>query len=195
MKKTLLLTAALASVALYGCTSSHAPGQPMPRLTFENYQPMTLNVQSSNVVEAYSVQNDPQDVASQFVMAPSEAVKRYVARRFPATGMGDGHFTVAIEDARVHMRSIDQANKVLGWSGIGKEDEYRVMLRLKVTPLPNGARGAASTMLKYDRTIVMPASVTLAQREERQLKFLEELMRDVDQAITTALNDVPNIRQ
>lgn len=194
MKKTLMM-AAVAAVTLYACTGVRHPGQPMPKLTFENYQPVMLNVQNSTVVEAYAGQADPQDIAGQFVVPPADAVKQYAAKRFPANGMGDGHFTITIEDARVHMRSIDEKNRVLSWASIGKEDEYRVFLRLKVSPVPNGTRSSASTILKFDRTLVMPSSVPVAEREERQLKFLEKLMKDVDASIMNALNDLPNIKQ
>lgn len=191
-----ILMAAAAAIALYGCTGiSHPEGLPMPKMTFENYQPIMLNVQSSQVVEVYTQANDQQDIAGQFVVPPAEAVKQYAAKRFPASGVGDGQFMIAIEDARVHLRSIEEKNKVLSWSGIGEEDEYRVFLRLRVSPVPNGTRSSASTILKFDRTLVMPSSVSVAQREERQLKFLEKLMADVDASIMNALNDLPNIRQ
>lgn len=194
MKKILLMTA-VATIAMHGCTGIRHDGQPMPRLTFENYQPVMLNVQNSTVVEAYAGQADPQDIAGQFVVPPAEAVKQYAAKRFSAAGTGDGQFTIAIEDARVHLRSLEENNKLLSWSGIGKEDEYRIFLRLRVSPVPNGTRSSASTILKFDRTLVMPSSVSVAQREERQLKFLEKLMADVDASIMNALNDLPNIRQ
>ncbi len=42
-------------------------------------------------------------------------------------------------------------------------------------------------VLNFNRTLTMPASVSLAEREMRQLQFLEQLMRDVDVAVSKAL--------
>lgn len=192
----LTLMAATAALTLYGCASTaHVGGLPSARLTFENYAPVALHVQNVSVTEDYAVPNDPQDISSQFVVAPAEAVRRYAAQRFRANGMGSGSLTISIEDARVHMTQIEEDNKVLSWSGIGQEDQYRVFLRLKVTPVPDEARGFASTYIKHERTLVMPSSVTLAERERRQQEFLEKLIADVDANIMTLLDQVPAIRQ
>lgn len=192
--KKLLLTAAIAILALSACATP-GDGVPGPRLTFEHYAPMTLNVSSSAVSEHYEVPNDPQDVSGQFVVAPSEAIKQYAAHRFPANGRGNGLFTIEILDARVHLDTLKQNNAVLGWSGVGQEDQYRVFLKLKVTPVPDQSSGRASTVQRMERTLVMPSSVTLAEREMRQLKFLEKLIADVDVNIQTVLDQAPAVRQ
>ena len=80
--KKLTLMAAVATLALCGCTSTaHVDGTPGPRLTFDNYAPITLNVQNSSVVENNATQNDPDDISSQFVMAPDAAIREYAAKR------------------------------------------------------------------------------------------------------------------
>lgn len=192
----IVLMAAVASIALYGCASTaHVGGEPAPRMAFENFAPITLQAQSSTVVENYEVRNDPKDVSGQFVVPPSEAVKQYVAKRFPANGMGNGRFLVEIEDARVHLDTIKQQSKVLSWSGVGQEDQYRVFLRLKVTPTPDQVSATGSTIIRHERTLVMPSSVTLAEREMRQLQFLEKLMLDVDTAIVKLIETMPSMRQ
>lgn len=191
MKKSLL---AVAAIAVLASCASHQ-GMPAPQMTFSNYQTVMLNVQSAAVDEQYLQPNDPQDVSGQFVIAPSEAVKRYAAKRYQAAGSGTGLFTLVIEDARVHMRQLNQDNKVLSWSGVGKEDEYHLYLQLKVVTTPDGMQGRSTTTIKMDRTLVMPSSVTLADREMRQVQFLEKLMADVDVKIADALDATPNIRK
>jgi hypothetical protein len=183
---------AAAVTLLAGCA---APGSPSPQLTFANYEPVSLNVQTVAVTEAYINPNDPDNIASQFVLPPSEAVKRYAANRFKESSRADGEFAIAIEDARVHMRQIKQDSKVLQWSGVGQEDEYRVMLQLKVTSQPSGFKGRQTTTVKMDRTLVMPSSVTLSEREMRQTQFLEKMIADVDARINEALDQTPAIRQ
>ncbi len=189
MKQYLLCAGAIAMLA--GCA---VPAAPAPQLTFANYAPVRLNAASADVQEAYISPNDPQDVAGQFVLPPADAVKRYAANRFNAAGGGSGVFSIVIEDARVHLKGLSQQNKVLNWSGVGKEDEYRVLLQLKIVMQPDGMSGRQSTSIKMDRTLVMPASVTLAERDERQTKFLEKLIADVDARINEALDQAPAMR-
>ena len=165
MNKFILSLMGVAAIGLAGCASTaHVGGIPQAALTFENYQPMTLNVATSSVVEDYEVQNDPKDISGQFILAPSEAVKRYGARRFPAAGTGNGQFTIAIEDARVHLEELKQPSKALSWADIGTEDRYRLMMRLRVTMLPDQVNAKSSTVLKFERTLVMKASASLAER-------------------------------
>lgn len=190
MRKYLL--SAIAVGVLSACVS---PGAPAPQLTFANYPQVTLNTASANVVESYANPNDPQDISGQFVLAPAEAVKRYAANRYKAAPASSGDFTITIEDARVHMKQIDQKNKVLEWSGVGKEDEYSVTMRLRVDVQPDGMMGRQTTSIKMDRTLVMPSSVTLAEREDRQTKFLEKLIADIDSRIGDALDQSPAVRQ
>lgn len=193
MRKTLLSAVALGVLAVAGCTNITA--SPAPQLSFENYVPQSLNVASVGVEDAYIMPNDTQDVSGQFVVSPADAVKRYAAKRFQARGAGNGFFTIAIEDARVHFRQIDQENKTLKWADIGKEDEYRVMLQLRVTPQPDGFNGRmGATTIKMERTLIMKSGVTLEEREDKQIAFLEKLIADVDAKIQTALDSTPAIR-
>ncbi|HEU4839368.1 MAG TPA: hypothetical protein VFS88_08160 [Micavibrio sp.] len=193
MRYKRLGAAALAVLAAAGCTNIAA--SPAPQLSFENYPPVSLNVATTNVEEAYILPNDKQDVSGQFVVSPTDAVKRYAARRFQASGVPGGYFTIAIEDARVHFRQIAQDNKALQWADIGTEDEYRVFLQLRVTPQPDGFSGRPGPItIKMERTLVMKSGVTLKVREDKQIAFLEKLIADVDGKIQVALDDVPAIR-
>lgn len=193
MRHKLLGAAALAVLAVAGCTNIAA--SPAPQLSFENYPAIPLNVATANVEEAYILQGDKQDVSSQFVVSPAEAVRRYAAKRFQARGTPGGYFTISIEDARVHFQQIAQNNKALKWADIGTEDEYRVFLQLRVTPQPDGFNGRPGPItIKIERTLVMKSSVTLKEREDRQIAFLEKLIADVDGKIQVALDQVPAIR-
>ncbi len=192
MKKALLGACALALLAGAGCANNAGP--PAPQLTFAQYQPIVLNVQSAGVSEQYINPNDPQNMASQFVVPPAEAIKRYAAQRYRALPASSGNFDIVIEDARVHMRQIAQESRVLEWSGVGQEDEYRLILQLRVTPQPEGTLRVSPSTIKMERTLVMPSSVTLAEREQRQIEFLEKLIADLDVKMGEVLSSVPSIR-
>ena len=195
MKNRFLLYSAIASLGLFyvsGCTTAH-PTQ-SPQLTFENYAPISLNVLATNIQESYKNKIDEKDVSGQFVLAPSEAIKKYAQNRFKAAGAGDGQFTIDIQESFVHMRQIEQKNVVLEWADVGKEDEYRIYIQVNVVAQPPGFKGRQSTTIKMDRTLIMPSSVTLAQREMRQTKFLETLISDLDKRVNDAIDQTPAIR-
>jgi hypothetical protein len=155
---------------------------------------MPLNVHTTDVVESFKNKIVQNDISGQFVMAPNEAVKKYAANRFKGGVSTDGQFTLDIQDSFVTVHPIEQKNKVLGWSGVGKEDEYRVYLQVQVVAQPSGFNGRQSTTIKFDRTLVMPSSVTLAEREMRQTKFLERLIADLDARVNEAIDQTPAIR-
>ena len=148
MKKILMTAVSVAVIAggIAACANTNV--STAPQMTFANYAPISLNVQSANVTEAYTSPNDPNDVSSQFVLAPAEAVKRYAANRFKASGAAGGYFTIEIQDSRVHLRQIKQQSKVLASMDAGTEDEYHVWLVLKVISSPNGFNGSQSTTIK-----------------------------------------------
>lgn len=194
MKKILMTAVSVAILAGGVAACANTNVSTAPQLTFSNYQPVNLNVGTADVVEAYTNPNDPDDVSSQFVVAPAEAIKRYAVNRFRASGGGDGRFTIMIEDSRVHLRQIKQQSKVLAAMDAGTEDEYRVMLVLKIVSAPSGFQGKQETRIKMDRTLIMRSSVPLAEREMRQIRFLEQLISDVDARIGETLDQTPAIR-
>ena len=181
-----------AACLLSACTVAHPESS--PQLTFANYVPMTMNAQSVDVIDTYKSKVKPDDISSQFVLAPADAVKRYAQNRFKSSGAPSGSFTLEIEESFVTLRQIEQQNKVLEWSGVGKEDEYRVYVQVRVTAQPSGFNGRQSTTIKFDRTLVMPSSVTLAERDMRQTKFLEQLISDLDKRVNEAIDQTPAIR-
>jgi hypothetical protein len=69
------------------------------------------------------------------------------------------------------------------------------MLQLRVVSQPAGFAGRQSTTIKMDRTLVMPSSVTLAEREKRQTEFLERMIADVDKRVSEAMDHTPALRQ
>ncbi len=194
MKKFLLLSSCFIIVGfgVNGCAISQ-PSAP-PQLTFANYAPVYLNVSQVQILDGFRGKSNSSDVSGQFVMPPNEAIKTYASRRFQNNGMGDGQFILDIEESFVNFRQIKEDSKVLRATGFGTEDEYRVFVQVRVTAQPSGFNGRQSTTIKMDRTLVMPSSVTLAERDMRQTKFLETLISDLDKRVNEAIDLTPAIR-
>lgn len=182
----LLLGASLLCVSACSTTPA-AQKNPVPELSFTNISPYHVDVLRVEVENLYQPGSDPKDVATSFPVQPDIAVKRYAENRLQAAGQRGG-LKFIIEDARIHQRQFEQDNKVVNWMGAGKQDQYEIFLRLKLyytddVGLQEGRQGT----LNFNRTLTMPASVSLAERELRQLKFLEQLMQDVDASVSKAL--------
>jgi hypothetical protein len=182
----------VAVLAVAGCSSTNRDGKPMPELTFENLPPVTLNASAVDFVLNYNPGEDKQDISSRFVMTPGDALRRYTAHRYVAGG-GDQTLRVMLDQGSIHIRELKQKNSALKWADIGTEDEYELNMAVRVVPIASDRREGTSMQWKFRRTLVMPQSVSLAEREKRQLEFLEKLMADIDKSMMEGLTKNTNL--
>lgn len=183
----------IASLATLGaCTNRYADGGPMPQLTFANMAPVQVDAGKIDFILNTDRAADPADVSSRFVMNPVEALRRYTAQRYVAAGSGQT-LRIVVEESSVHVREIPQKNKTLQWADIGTEDEYEVNMIVRAVPVSYGGQEGTSMQWKYRRTLVMPQSVSLAERESRQLAFLEKLIADIDASMMEGLKGDMNM--
>lgn len=162
---------------------------PQQELSFTNITPYHVNAARVEVETLYVPGADPKDVASSFPVSPDVAVRRYAENRLQPGGQAGG-LKFIIEDARVYQQQIKPDNKVVNWMGAGNQDQYEIFLKVALyytdeTGKQSGRKGE----LAFNRTLTMPASVSLAEREKRQLEFLAQLMKDVDAAVGKALSE------
>ncbi len=184
-----LLSFLCMAVFLLGCTSPvpSREGQPIPALTFEHMAPLFLNVGHVSVENAYDPQIDPADISSRFPVPPDIALRRYAEARLQAQGVGGDTLKFIIEDARVHQDVIAPDNVLLNWMGSGGEDRYTVLLKLRMyTVSPEGGEGAHS-ILTFQRSLQIPESASLGEREHKQFRFMESVMGDVDRGVSEVL--------
>lgn len=184
--RTLLMTVSLFCVT--ACTST--PGantKAQPELSFTNISPYHVEASRVDVENKYVPGADPKDISSTFPVSPDIALRRYAENRLQPGGQ-PGALKFIIEDARVYKTLIAPDNKVVNWMGAGNQDQYEVFLKLNLFYANElGMQQGRQGVLNFNRTLTMPASVSLAERELRQLKFLELLMKDVDAAVSKAL--------
>lgn len=194
MKKFLIAGVAMIVVAgaLTACTNTRPGGLGQPQLTFEQLPQIPLDVGSVDFLLNYNPGADPRDISSRFVISPHEALRRYTARRFAPMG-GGGRLKVMVDVASVHMREIPQKNKTLAWADIGTEDEYEVDVTYQLQPVSYDGQEGTLMQWKFHRTLVMPKSVSLAEREKKQIAFLEKLIADVDASAVPALKGPLNL--
>src|SRR5690606_14489426 len=96
---------------------------------------------------------------------------------------------ITIEDGRVTMREIRQANSLLSAVDLGTQDEYTVRMKVKIQPFSTGNIPGAGIEHRFERTLVMPQNVSLAEREMRQVQFVERMIADMDDKIMASLRN------
>lgn len=184
----LLLTVSLLSVS--ACTSTPVSNsKPQQELSFTNISPYHVEAARVEVENKYVPGADAKDISSTFPVSPDIALRRYAENRLQAGGT-TGALKFIIDDARVYQTMIKPDNSVVNWMGAGNQDQYEVFLKVSLyytddVGMQEGRKGA----LNFNRTLTMPSSVSLAEREQRQLQFLEQLMKDVDVAVSKALTE------
>ena len=186
--RALLMTAFLLCVV--GCTSTPgANSKAQPELNFTNISPYHVEASRVEVENKYVPGADPKDISSTFPVSPDIALRRYAENRLQPGGQ-PGSLKFIIEDARVYQTVIKPDNQVVNWMGAGNQDQYEVFLKVSLFYTNEmGMQQGRQGVLTFNRTLTMPSSVSLAERELRQLKFLELLMKDVDASVSKALTE------
>lgn len=183
-----ILLATVSVLSVTACTSAPTSASgPSPELSFTNITPYHVDAARVDVENTYVPGSDPKDIASTFPVSPDVAVRRYAENRLQPGGQR-GALKFIIEDARVYQTEIVPDNKVVNWMGAGKQDQYEIFLKLKLHYTDDlGMQEGRQGEISFNRTLTMPASVSLAEREKRQLEFLDQLMKDVDASVSKAL--------
>jgi len=189
MKKSFLplgLVSTAAAIALVSCAARDIAGN--RPISFGNRPALPLMVGAVNILQTYDPKANPADVSSRFVTPPHEAIREYAQTRLRGA-QGADTLQFIIEDATVLTREIEQDSSTLKWAGLGREDEYTVTVRVKVQKEGAGGLQGEGAIIRFRRTLVMPQSVSLVEREARQIRFLEQLIRDLDDSLTLSLRD------
>lgn len=170
-----------------GCTfSSSVEGKPLPNLTFEHIAPLQVNVRDIEIINLYDPKKDSKDISSTFPTPPDIAVKRYAENRLQANGKR-GALKFIIEDSYIHHRYIESEGIVSKWLKLEGKDRYDVTMDIRFyIEYPDG-RQSPHSVLKTERYISIPESVSIAEREFEQLGFIERLTEDIDQVVTNGL--------
>lgn len=185
MKK--LLISLLSLAMLTACAPSR--GLPSPDLTFENYPVQSITASFITIERPYDPFQNKKDIAMQMAVPPHVALERYLNHRLKADGSQTDSLRITIEDGQVTAREIKQENKYLSMADIGTQDEYTVRMKIKIQPHSQGNIPGAGIEHRFERTLIMPQSVSLAEREMRQVKFIEKMIADMDQKIMASLRN------
>ncbi len=172
--------------ALAACTSTMPEDKTVPDMSFSNIERLPVKVAYLNVENHFDPSSDPQDVSSSFPSAPDIALRRYAESKIQPSGT-DGTLKFIIEDAHIHHKVEQPENKFINWTKLDRRDVYDVSLRIRLFAEYNTGAESDHAVLNLHRTISIPQSFSLDEKEQEKFGFLELLMDDVDKAVTDAL--------
>lgn len=180
-------TVFVAVAGLQGCTTS-VPA-PLPTLTFEHMGTFPVDVASVEIENRYDRGSDPQDVSAALPASLDKALDDYARARLRPAGQG-GVLRFIVENASVHHQVVEPSDKLLDWTGMARKDFYEVEVKIGMeVSSADGWKGGSRSSVNIRRNIAIPQSGTVAQKDREKFDFLENLMADVDQAVTSALKD------
>jgi|GEM_PF-2578530 len=186
-KITRLLGTVALSAVLISCTSGPVTS-PVPTLKYDSIAPLYINAGTVNIVEEFKPQNDPKDISASFATAPKDTLRSYLEHRIRAAG-GPSQLQIYIEEASVHHNVVEQDNKVVKWMKAGIQDEYVVTIRLRLNRDSAASGEVAQANMALQRSQAFAASLSLDEKERAQIQFLDSVMKEVDQAVTTTIRD------
>lgn len=167
MRKLLFLAAAL---LLAGCQTVNVP--PPHPLSFKNYSPIYLNVGQIQIVDAYQSPHRPPNVEYLIPISPSDAMHSWVNDRLHPTG-GDKTLEVIIHDGSVIATPLPRSGEFYTAS---QDKRYDARLDVEMRIYAGGAMSEASITATATRSITIPASTSLAERDEIMHRFIAGLM-------------------
>jgi hypothetical protein len=151
-------------------------------------KPYFVNVSNIVVENKYNPLANAKDVSSTLPTPLDTSLKNYAEQRFrPAGGEGILHFV--IRDASVFMDHRNSSIPAAKWAGIDDKDKYTAVVKIGLerdASMP-ASIGAMGTELKAERSVTMPAGISLNERDARLQEFTTDLLNDIDHASTDSI--------
>lgn len=175
---------------LAGCTSTTVgtQGKPVPDMTFAHVEPLLLKVSSIDIVNNYDPSEDAEDMSNALPTPPDIALRRYAESKFKADDFQDT-LKFVIEEVYTHVDEQPPVTGLMAWSKPSAKDTYKVVMKVRMYTQNDLGEQSEHSILTFKRSIAIPHSYSVAEREFEQYKFLETLMDDVDNVVTKTLHE------
>lgn len=171
-----------------GCSNlSQDNTPPVPQLTFAHMQKIPVDVERVEYDSYVRRGATLWDVANDLPTPPDLAMQRYLNNRFDAVGPS-GVLKVDLVESRVTSTEVANPNKVLSYIPLANINEYTFEIVVSVESRYQTGRPNAKNTMRFVRKRTIPTDSTLAYREALLQKTLEELIRDIDEALLNILS-------
>jgi hypothetical protein len=183
----------LSTLALTACIST--PNDHIATLPEINYNTLdVIPVDVSRIEIDTQTQPGAQawDVSNSVTTSPDTAMRRYLQKRYKANGQ-NGVLKFNLEKAEITSQSVPNKNKILSFIPLANVMDYTMEIVVNIDSAYHSGQPDYNTSTRFVRKTRMPVDVTLAYREARLQKTLEEMVRDIDDAMITTLSHKFNL--
>ena len=175
MLKLFKLTLLLALSSLLAACDTGG-GAPVSAPNFKRYQPIYMKVSKIEVLEEYRSPNVAPNVEHMMSYSPADAMQIWVKQRLRAAG-GPKTMQVIIKDASVVGQDVPGSDVMFGWGGTR---QYDTRLEVELRVYGDAALSEASVGVVATRTLKLPASASVATRDQKFRAMIEEMMTTVN---------------
>jgi hypothetical protein len=176
---------------LASCTSTPIDDKayiPLPQLTFEHLVTIPVNVAKMDVSTRTKGRANAWDIANKLATPPDVAMQRYLHQRYKPVG-ANGVLNVNLTKADVIVKSVPNENSFLSYIPFVNDDEYSFEITVELENLYNSGLPDRTSSTRFVRKVRVPPQATLAYREAILQRTMEEIIRDIDEALAIALVD------
>lgn len=186
--KSFALCAAFAAL-LTACTDS-PPETQVPRLTFDQYKPIMLNVAKLEIVDKFHA-DGPNHVELLMKQPPEEAVQELLKKQLVAGGPSKV-MRVIIDDASVTGEKLKVTNGMVGMftSEPGERYHATVDLRFEVAEADAPDIVTHRANVHAERSVEVMKDASPAERDMAFFHLDEQLMADVSNELQTQIRTI-----
>jgi|GEM_PF-1902092 len=191
MTSRYLTLTSLSLLILSACASTPVNDvayMPLPQLTYEHLSKTPVHVKEIKFNSLTQRGAGVWDVANTLPTPPDVAMSRYLEQRFKPIG-ADGLLNMTLAKANIFKVSAPNDNQILSYLSIANVDEYTFEIIVEMESLYNSGLPDRKTSTRFVRKVRMPVNATAAYREAKFQRTLEEIIKDMDNKITSIFVD------
>ncbi|MDF1721951.1 MAG: hypothetical protein P1U65_14865 [Minwuia sp.] len=180
------LLATAPALFLLGCDSMAIlpDGPRVPEISFRHLPAIKFAVATIEVEQTFVPSAQPPHIEQQLPVTPAQVARNWSRDRLQAAGT-EGIARVNIIDASVRDVALKTDTSVTGLLKTQQESrlEGRVEIRIDIT----NPKGTGFTTAIATRSQTLPEGLTLDQREQMQIDFVEALGQDMNRRLETEI--------
>ncbi len=175
-------------MASTGCTTAPAPNR-FPQLTYQHLAALAFDVGRIEVVGAYQPKGAPPNVEHLIETAPQDAALRWAGDRLEAVGLHRLlRFTVV--DAAIVEAPLALKGGLEGLITTEQSERYEARLAVMVEIISDNGATEASASAEARRSITVPESASVGERERVWFTLTEKLVLDLNSQLEKTLAQV-----
>lgn len=184
--KKLVFTTACA--ALLSACMDAPPQKEAPRMTFDQYKPIMLNVAKIEIIDKFHTDGDGKHVELLMKQPPETAVQELLKKQLVAAGPS-GLLRIIIDDASVTGEKLQVTEGMTGMFTNEPSERYRARIALRFESASDDAPDItkAHAEVSADRTKTVMKDASPAERDTAFYRLDEELMDDVSHGLQTVV--------